>query len=228
MDYSEFYKKFGGSLRSKHLYTHGLKHALSYLKGTFNQNNKREWTLPNESALPKDYIRLDPWEGEYLFYQAGKAKKGIIETGRFHGGSTFLLACANNNSPIWSIDIEPQNDNLLRKYFSDFNVGANVDLIIGDSQNTKYPQIKSYDLLWIDGDHSYQGCTNDLQNWWPNLENGGHVILHDCYNGCEVKESVIDFIAKNKTHIDVIIQPNKNHNHWHCPEGSFVHFVKKV
>jgi len=35
------------------------------------------------------------------------------------------------------------------------------------------------DLIFIDGDHSYEGCHGDIVNWLPFVKDGGCVILHD-------------------------------------------------
>jgi len=35
------------------------------------------------------------------------------------------------------------------------------------------------DLIFIDGDHSYEGCHADIINWIPLVKPGGCVILHD-------------------------------------------------
>jgi len=228
MEYGEFYRKFGGSYRQKYLKkkVRSVGDALKFVQGKLNSHNMREYAIPRRRNLPDNFIRQEPWEGEYLFYLAKHAKEGIVETGRFQGGSSFLMACANDAVPIHSIDIAPQNDAFLKEQFAKFNMGKNVDLIVGDSQKSKYAQIKKFDLLFIDGDHSYQGCTNDLENWFPSLSSGGHVILHDCYHGNEVKESVIDFVTKHRAQVQIVVSPYKNRQHWFYPEGSFAHFIK--
>lgn len=228
MGYLEFYKKFGGSYRQKYLKKRikGPMDLFKFVTGKLNSHNMRDYSLPRRRSLPENFIRQEPWEGEYLYYLASRCREGIVETGRFQGGSTFLMACANLSVPIYSIDIAPQNDAFLKEQFQKFSVGKNVELIVGDSQKTKYPQIKKFDMLFIDGDHSYQGCTNDLENWFGELSHGGHVVLHDCYAGCDVKESVIDFINKHRDEVQVIISPYKNRQHWFYPEGSFAHFIK--
>ena len=55
--------------------------------------------------------------------------------------SCFLMACAAPEAPIFSVDFGPQDDDLLVSYFKKHNVGGNVTLIVGDSQNTKYPEV---------------------------------------------------------------------------------------
>ena len=99
------------------------------------------FSLPEHSGLPKEFIRLDPWEMEYLFSVTRRARRGIIETGRFNGGSCFLMACAAPDVPITASTSRPQNDDLLRQMFTQHGVGSKVDLIVGNSQKQKYPQI---------------------------------------------------------------------------------------
>ncbi len=234
MTYDDFFQKFGGSYRSKNiltnqrsLYSPKVLLELFFRLGSNARKrdaNKRPYNIPKTSALPRGYIRLCPWEAEYLYILAYKAKLGIVETGRFHGGSTFLLASANPKVPIHSIDIAPKSDELLRQYFSDNSVGTNVDLIVGDSQNVKYPQIGEIDLLFIDGDHSYEGCTKDLQNFYPNVVKGGHVVLHDSYFGSPVQDAVIDFIKGRN--VTVVQTPYIHSNYWHLSCGSIAHFIK--
>ena len=34
-------------------------------------------------------------------------------------------------------------------------------------------------LLFIDGDHSYEGVKKDYELFWPKLEKGGFIVFHD-------------------------------------------------
>lgn len=207
--------------RTKHLLPSGVRSTLTRLLGYRNKINYR---LQSPRRVPGDFIRMEPWEIEYLYSIALRVKHGIVETGRFNGGSALVFAAANPRVPIWSIDIEPQDDARLNSLCANLGIGTNLNLIVGDSQKTKYGQIGVYDLLFIDGDHSFQGCLNDLENWWPGLKSGGHVVLHDCYLGCEVQDAIIDFIAR---HPVMLVQPPwRGREHWRHPTGSICHLVK--
>ena len=218
MDYDTFIQRFGGSLRTKNL---NSPLEPRWKKTTLNL--RVHW-LALKSEIPPEFIRQDPWEAEYLFMLAARAKVGILETGRFNGGSAFLMACANSEAPIYSIDLEPQDDRRFADLVDKLKIGSNIDLIVGDSQKAKYDQIKAFDLLFIDGDHSYEGCTNDLENWYPDLAPGGHVILHDSYHTSPVMDSCIDFVARHRPIVH--ISPFKHRNHSTYPQGSMAHFQK--
>ena len=38
---------------------------------------------------------------------------------------------------------------------------------------------ESLDLVFIDGDHSYEGCKADIEAWLPKLRSGGVLAGHD-------------------------------------------------
>lgn len=217
--YPEFCRRFG-AFRSKNLN--------SPLDPRFakTKSNRRIYLMSWKPEIPREFIRLDPWEAEYLFILAQRAKVRIVETGRFNGGSVLLMACANTTVPIHSIDIKPQNDDLLRQIFATTGFGGNVDLIVGDSQRKQYKQIGPIDLLFVDGDHSYEGCTRDLENWYGRLSAGGHVAVHDCYHGSPVMDAVIDFTAKRP--VRFLTNPYCVADHWTNATGSMAHFVKQA
>jgi hypothetical protein len=53
-------------------------------------------------------------------------------------------------------------------------------------------------LVYIDGDHSYEGCFNDLRAWGPKVKRGGYIACHDFMNpSYGVKQAVMDFCADN-------------------------------
>lgn len=207
-NFRQFFSRFGGSVRTKHVsrwWPFSWKRTL--------------YSLPYRSGIPKGYIRLCPWEAEFVFSVARRAKLGIVEVGRFNGGSTFLMACANPRAQIHSVDIAPRDDELLRSIFKRHGVGANVDLIVGDSQQTKYDHIKPVDLLFIDGDHSYAGCSADIRNWFDLVVPGGYVLFHDSYLGNSVQDAILDFI-ESRNDLEVVVSPMKGRRHWRYPTGS--------
>jgi len=212
MPYREFFKRFGGSARSKNLRKAGLG-------GDF---------LPAASGLPREFIRLCPWEMEFLYSLGQRVKKAIVEVGRFNGGSTFLLACACVAHPIHSIDIAPKDDALLQSLFRQHGVGANVRLIVGDSQHGTFEGTGEYDLLFIDADHSREGCAADIQNWFGNLEPGGYIVFHDSYlDGEGAQEAICDFM-ESQNDLQIIASPLIGTSYWRNPTGSMACFRKRA
>ena len=196
-----------------------LKQA-ARLKNTENRLDEiveHHWS----NIIPQQFIRLDPWEIEYLYNLASNAKVGIQEIGRHHGGSTTVFANANTQAPIHSIDIDPTDDDFLIEMWSKMKVGENVNLIVGDS--TSYQANYNYDLLFVDGDHSYKGCLEDLNNWYDNLTIGGSVICHDAYDE-RVSNAILDFTSNKK--VEFVLDA-KIPNHLTAKFGSLCHFIKK-
>jgi hypothetical protein len=228
----EFVERFGGACRTSHLVvlpTRGRQWPRFFAQlclGRIATVNRRVYAMPSSRGdLPAEFIRLHPWEAEYLFLVASQATRGIVEIGRLKGGSTFLLACANPRVPIWSIDKQPADDERLKSLFADNGLGANVRLLVGDSQRDDFPEIGDYDLVFVDGDHSYRGCSADLQAYFPQRAPGGHLVMHDSHAGRpQVQQAILDFIARET--VETIQSPYIIASHWHTSTGSIAHFRK--
>jgi hypothetical protein len=62
------------------------------------------------------------------------------------------------------------------------------------------------DLLFIDGNHSYESVFSDYRNWYPKLNKGGIMAFHDYgvpkFSG--IKKVVDEIVAKDNTFVDKI------------------------
>lgn len=180
----------------------------------------------DENSLPKGFIRLEVDEADYLFMLAATAKKGILELGRCHGGSTYLLSHANPNIPIWSIDLAPRDDALARSYLEKNELGKNTKFLLGDTQRGDWPEVGDFDLLFVDADHSYAGCLADLEQWWPRLLPGGHAALHDALHKSTVTDAIIDFLDRHAD-AEAIRGPYMPSGSWRNWGGAIAHLHKK-
>ena len=132
-------------------------------------------------------LRLD--EAAFLYgLVRGLGPARIVEIGRFKGGSTFIAASAMaSGSTIVSYDLHiplrddlqgPDLDRELEAALGRYHLGENVRLVVGDSRTVDLPE-PGVDLLFVDGDHSYEGASADLRRWSPLVRAGGHLVLHD-------------------------------------------------
>ena len=84
MTFDQFIERFGGSFRTKNLSVMPggrISRFIWAVRNIVGPNrkklvNKRFHVPPATSDLPKEFIRLEPWEGEYLFLLASRAKRG--------------------------------------------------------------------------------------------------------------------------------------------------------
>jgi predicted O-methyltransferase YrrM len=128
-------------------------------------------------------------EAALLFRLARDLESGpVAEIGRFKGGSTMVFATAlPPGVELWSYDFHvalrpdmpgEQLDEELRAALRRFGLDSKVHLLVADSR-TAEPPPGEIALLFIDGDHSYEGAKADFDRWGAFVRRGGHVLLHD-------------------------------------------------
>lgn len=142
-----------------------------------------DWMLVS-NLTNKGLLVLEFDEAAFLFRLArSKPAAQIIEIGRYYGGSAFLFAVASDNdSVVTSIDIAPQNDALLQIALTKNGLAHKVQLLVGDSPGVE-ARPDFYDLIFVDGDHSYEGVFKDYQHWKKAVRPGGHLIFHNAAAG---------------------------------------------
>lgn len=66
------------------------------------------------------------------------------------------------------------------KYFGKFSLEKNISLKVMKTQEyADKNKSKKYTYVHIDGDHSYEGVKLDFKLFWPRVEKGGFLAIHD-------------------------------------------------
>lgn len=104
--------------------------------------------------------------------------KTILEIGSNKGGSSYTLA--NFAEKLVCVDIIDRN-----RAKDKISKLCEFEFITGDSKDpsvvAKVSKIFSngLDLLFIDGDHTYEGAKADYENYGKMIKSGGHIVFHD-------------------------------------------------
>ena len=136
-------------------------------------------------------LQLD--EAALLYRLARDATTGpFAEIGRFKGGSTVVFASAlPEGVELWSYDLHvalrpdmsgEQLDRELDDALQRLGVRHKVHLLVGDSRTVEPPP-DPLELLFVDGDHSYEGARTDFDRWGGLVRDGGHLLFHDAVDG---------------------------------------------
>ena len=157
-------------------------------------------------AYSFDYaaIRINPVQvhseiSAFLEMIATRAPRVILEVGTANGGSLFLLTrIAAPNAYLVSIDLPggefgggyPAYKAALYRAFA--LPGQEIELLRADSHDPATVESiaallggRAVDLLFIDGDHSYQGVKSDFEMYSPLVRAGGIIAFHDIVTGPE-------------------------------------------
>jgi predicted O-methyltransferase YrrM len=126
------------------------------------------------------------------------ARGAIVEIGSFKGKSTVMLAKVASHydlGPVTAID--PHNSPILldqranprSSSYQDFlqsiasaGVTQHVESHLAYSAEVATSWKQPIRILWIDGDHSYEGARRDLEGFLPHLVHFGVLAFHDALN----------------------------------------------
>ena len=145
------------------------------------------------TSLDELIITMNVRQSAYLFGLIRRmGAKKIIEIGRQRGGSTLLIAVAmRGKGEFWSID-DPSRldydikgsgqklDRPVEDQVADIcgQLGLKVCVIAGDSRVVEI-NTGEVDLVFIDGDHSYEWAMSDFQRFGMRVRVGGALLLDD-------------------------------------------------
>ena len=149
-------------------------------------------------------------ELEWL-YEKAKTMESVVEIGSFKGRSTFVLAsgCNGGQGKVYAIDpftgaaLETNPAMLGKPTFDDFmkNCGHFPHLAVIRETSVEaaehFPNLKA-DMVFIDGDHSYEGVMADLKTWTPRAKKllCGHDLTDPNYPG--IRQALYEFFGADR------------------------------
>ncbi|MFT6497698.1 MAG: putative O-methyltransferase YrrM [Alphaproteobacteria bacterium] len=146
--------------------------------------------------------------------------KEVLEIGFNYGVSTDNFFKSDNKLKVLSFDLGKHGYEKYGKEYIDLHYPDKHELIIGDSQVTipDYISDKKYDLIFIDGGHSYKCCKNDFNNILRFCNNNTIIVIDDT---CGKKpyskgpRKVVDELLTNNIITDLKHYENyKQTRHW--------------
>jgi hypothetical protein len=145
-------------------------------------------------------LEIGIFKGEFFDYIADNCKPGILDGVDIFEGIT-VSGNADGNDCVY-YDVGKSYNDLQEKY----SLNSNINLYKGDSKVfLANKEDNYYDIIYIDGDHSYYGVKYDLENAYNKIKNGGYIMGHDyemnmikarTFYEFGVKQAVTEFCEK--------------------------------
>jgi hypothetical protein len=139
--------------------------------------------------LPQTLLSFKEKEKLFGLANCGPANGAIVNIGHFHGGSSIIMASGSklkHREKVFSFDISAEGFNSSMNYLDKNGVRDWIIFQQKSSKDASQSWAKEEDtgirLLFIDGDHSYEGCKNDILGWSDCMTSGGIIAVHDYGN----------------------------------------------
>jgi predicted O-methyltransferase YrrM len=157
-----------------------------------NLFNKLDWkSIQSPSPEIDEFQKLEEWATIKFLATENNEIKRAVEIGSYHGRSTALLA---QFFTVFAIDLWGNEESGLEDYNL---VGLKIFPFLENMKRlglfpgrvhpvistchylTSLPYSLEADLIFIDGDHSYEQCVLDAWHSDRHLKPGGFLIFHD-------------------------------------------------
>jgi len=158
---------------------------------------------------------LTRYEARYLYLlaQLGPAHGVIVEIGSWKGKTTIALAHgskAAGREQIYAIDhheggpdqekfghTEVNTEKEFRHNIALAGIEESVVPMVMKSNDAVVGWQKPIRLLWIDGDHRYEGVKNDFLMWEPHVVEGGVIAFHDTFAWDGPRRVVEEYVLRS-------------------------------
>ena len=162
----------------------------------------------------------------YLYLQDHCRKhvvRNYLEIGTREGGSlqVVLKEAKSTLESVWIADLWTNDyggtgrgsHSHIDLLLDSFGFDAKRVFLDGNSQHTipalMPEKAEAFDLILVDGDHSYEGGRADLENTWPLIRPGGAVVFHDITHPSHMYllECFMQFAIERNALLRVITEP---------------------
>lgn len=156
-----------------------------------------------------------------LLYRLAREVRGgcIVEVGSYRGRSSVFLgrgSLDSTNGPVYAIDphksfigvlggvFGPKDRKAFYRAMLDNDCSEIVSLINLSSECFSPSWSEPISLLWIDGDHSYDGVKRDFECWLPHLQPNATIAFDDATDPKLGPRRLIDELTATKRFEEVV------------------------
>lgn len=141
---------------------------------------KFNWNIPTYTTANELFVLYDLASGL-------KEQSNVLEIGSYIGASSIMIAKGlKKGSKLYCVDTW-QNDAMTEGNWDTFtefkkntkSVESKIICVRSNSNEASNVVNEELDMIFIDGDHSYDGVKNDFDCWFHKLKTGGIIVFHD-------------------------------------------------
>lgn len=144
----------------------GIIAELGVFKGEFSKKI-------DEICQPKELVLIDIWEGDSVY-------SGDVDGNHKDGKKEYYTA-----NQVYDITVENTKDCKSKITI----IKKSTDILESYEDNT-------FDMIYIDADHSYDGVKKDLELSYRKVKNGGYIMGHDYEQNFEKTNNVYNHGVK--------------------------------
>lgn len=162
-----------------------------------------KWTYCNPvfecDEYNKDMLKYSPWSGHRRFiydFMVNLKPGTVVELGSFYGCSAFAMGQAvkdySLSTSIWCVDMWDAIEDFTKSDYKEDIYSSFLEVkekcYPGDSLKPlkmtfedarKLFDVKSIDVLHVDGSHYYEDVKRDFEQWLPAVKPNGIILFHD-------------------------------------------------
>lgn len=172
--------------------THHEPDSLQSLRFTPTWNPNSGCQVTGLIELCFDIYRMNPLACEWL------------EVGSFIGESALLFGSFDFVKRLDCVDPMNKEDKIYK--FKKRTIHLKDKIFLHSCYSKEYSKKvkdKSLDVVYIDGNHSYESVSEDLELWYDKIKRGGFLCGHDYSKSfTSVLYAVEHFVQRNKLKID--------------------------
>jgi len=105
-----------------------------------------------------------------------------LEIGTLYGSSCLAVTKGSEGSVerVVSIDLNPMTQRMAEENLRASGYRGECRFLVGNSRTVKVEG--GFDLVFVDGDHTFEGVKADVQKFWHHVNPGGYMGLDDTIN----------------------------------------------
>ncbi len=143
---------------------------------------------PEFDSPPFGWVGIEDLLGDFRARIDGEVKQ-IVELGVYWGYSLFCWSKMYPHAKVIGIDSYLMHDAIeAQEHVMKYMAASypNVQLIIGDTQDTFHMVDGPIDILHIDASHRYDNVKADYELWSRKVRPGGVIFIHDIKSDANV------------------------------------------
>lgn len=171
-----------------------------------------------DRSLPHFWkLLVDEMPKDFKFLEIGVYKGQILSLIQMLANSSSKNAKIYGVTPLYDPDFAAYNRlPFIEKLFAKFNLTMeNTTITDGLSQTPeiieKVSESAPYDMVYVDGDHSYSVTVSDIENYGAMLKIGGFMVVDDCNNNKKLPEGFYGGIYEVSLAVGDCLENNPNY-----------------